>query len=298
VTVISGVYVPLLTAFAADGEIDPGACAEHARWLVEARVDGLVPFGTSGEGPSVSVREKLTALTALFAAVPGTPIIPAITESSLDSALQLVEALNDMPAAGLLLLPPFYFRPLSEQALRRFAERVLAVSAHPVLLYHIPELAPAVPLQAVADLPVWGVKDSSGDMGYTRSVLATGKGVMVGAEHTIVAAIEAGAQGTIAGLANVLPEHLLAAVAAARAGDRARATGILGQALAFREQLMAGTGPLEWLPMLKLLAQSRHGVSFGPIRPPVPDGPRDLPGSLIPHLQGALAELEPGGALT
>jgi 4-hydroxy-tetrahydrodipicolinate synthase len=297
VTVISGVYVPLLTAFAADGGIDPGACAEHARWLVEAQVDGLVPFGTSGEGPSVSVREKIATLTALFAAVPGTPVVPAITESSLDSALQLIEAVNDLPAAGVLLQPPFYFRPLSEGALRRFAERVLAVSAHPVLLYHIPDLAPAVHLQAVADLPVWGVKDSSGDLGYTCAVLAAGKGVMVGAEHTIVAAVEAGAQGTIAGLANVLPEHLLAAVAAARAGDSVGATRILGQALAFRDQMLAGTGPLEWLPILKLLAHSRHGVNFGPARPPVPDGPAGLAGSLIPHLQDVLAELEPGAAL-
>jgi 4-hydroxy-tetrahydrodipicolinate synthase len=297
VTVISGVYVPLLTAFAGDGGVDSGACAEHARWLVNAQVDGLVPFGTSGEGPSVSVREKLATLTALFAAVPGTPIIPAITESSLDTALQLAEAVNDLPAAGLLLQPPFYFRPLSEEALRRYTDRVLAVSAHPVLLYHIPDLAPAVPLQAVADLPVWGVKDSSGDLTYTRAVLTAGKGVMVGAEHTIVAAIEAGAQGTIAGLANVLPEHLLAAVAAARAGDSTRATRILGQALAFRDQMLAGAGPLDWLPLLKRLAHSRHGVNFGPARPPVPDVSADRVSSLIPHLQDVLAELQPGSAL-
>ena len=294
---ISGVYVPLLTAFAADGGVDPGACAEHARWLVEAQVDGLVPFGTSGEGPSVSVREKLATLTALFAAVPGTPVVPAITEASLDSALQLVEAVNDLPAAGVLLQPPFYFRPLGEQALRRYVERVLTVSAHPVLLYHIPDLAPPVHLQVVADLPVWGVKDSSGDMGYTRAVLAAGKGVMVGAEHTIVAAVEAGAQGTIAGLANVLPEHLLAVVAAARAGNTAGATSILGQALAFRDQMLAGTGPLEWLPMFKLLAHSRHGVNFGPARPPVPDAPAGLEASVIPRLQDVLAQLEPGAAL-
>ena len=294
---ISGVYVPLLTAYTADGGIDPGACAEHARWLVNAGVDGLVPFGTSGEGPSLSVREKLATLAALFAAAPGTPIVPAITEASLDTALQLAEAVSDLPAAGLLLLPPFYFRPLSEEGLRRFAERVLAVSSHPVLLYHIPSLAPAVHLEAVADLPVWGVKDSSGDLSYTRAVLKAGKGVMVGAEHTIIDAIESGAQGTIAGLANVLPEHLLAVVAAARAGDRPLATRILDQALAFREKMLAGTGPLDWLPTLKRLAHARHGVNFGPARPPVPDVPPDLASSLIRHLQDTLSELEPGTAL-
>ena len=67
---ISGVYVPLLTAFAPDGRADPGACAEHARWLVAAGVDGLVPFGTSGEGPSLSLREKRAVLDALVAERP------------------------------------------------------------------------------------------------------------------------------------------------------------------------------------------------------------------------------------
>ena len=125
---ISGVYVPLLTAFAADGRVDPGACAAHASWLADAGVAGLVPFGTSGEGPSLSLREKRSVLDALAAALPGVPLLPAITEASLDGALQLVEAVNDLPAAGVLLLPPFYYRPLPEDGLRRFAEQVLAVA--------------------------------------------------------------------------------------------------------------------------------------------------------------------------
>ncbi len=275
---ISGVYVPLLTAFAADGRVDPGACAAHAAWLAEAGVDGLVPFGTSGEGPSLSLREKRAVLAALAAAVPGVPLLPAITEASLDSALQLVEAVNDLPAAGVLVLPPFYYRPLPDDGLRRFAERVLAVSRHPVLLYHIPELAPPVPVRAVAELPVWGVKDSGGELSYTQAVLAAGKQVMVGAEHTIAAAVSAGAQGTIPALANVLPEHLLAACAAAREGDAAAAGQIMAQALGFRSSMLALTGPLEWIPALKVLAESRHGVAFGGSRAPVPPAPAAVAG--------------------
>ena len=217
---ISGVYAPSLTAFTSGGSADPGRSAEHARWLVQAGVDGLVPFGTSGEGPSLSLREKQAVLSALVAALPGTPLVPAITESSLDTALQLVEAVNDVPATAVMLLPPFYFHPLGEDGLRRYVSEILAASAHPVLLYHIPEFAPPVPVPVVAGLPVWGVKDSGGDLSYTRAVLDAGKQVMVGAEHTIVEAVQAGAAGSIPGLANVLPEHLVAGVAAARAGDR------------------------------------------------------------------------------
>jgi 4-hydroxy-tetrahydrodipicolinate synthase len=295
--VISGVYVPLLTAFTSGGRADPGRSAEHARWLVQAGVDGLVPFGTSGEGPSLSLREKQAVLSALVAAVPGTPLVPAITESSLDTALQLVEAVNDVPATAVMLLPPFYFHPLGEDGLRRYVNEILAASAHPVLLYHIPEFGPPVPVPVVAGLPVWGVKDSGGDLSYTRAVLDAGKQVMVGAEHTIIEAVQAGAAGSIPGLANVLPEHLVATVAAARRGDVATAEKILGQALEFRDGMLAALGPLEWMSAMKLLAQARHGVPLGGVRAPLPVAPGDIAGRFGPQLAGLMAGLESGNLL-
>lgn len=294
---ISGVYVPLLTAFASGGGADPGACAEHAQWLVAAGVDGLVPFGTSGEGPSLSLREKQAVLGALTAAVPGTPLVPAITESSLDTALQLVEAVNDVPATAVMLLPPFYFRPLGQDGLRRYVDEILAASIHPVLLYHIPEFGPPVPVPLVAGLPVWGVKDSGGDLSYTRAVLEAGKQVMVGAEHTIVDAIRIGASGSIPGLANVLPEHLVAVVTAARGGDDRAAELVLGEALTFRDELLAALGPLEWMSAMKLLAQARHGVSLGGVRAPLPPAPDDVVREFGARLAGLLAELGSGSLL-
>jgi 4-hydroxy-tetrahydrodipicolinate synthase len=295
--VISGVYAPSLTAFTPGGSADPGRSAEHARWLVQAGVDGLVPFGTSGEGPSLSLREKQAVLSALVAALPGTPLVPAITESSLDTALQLVEAVNDVPATAVMLLPPFYFHPLGEDGLRRYVSEILAASVHPVLLYHIPEFAPPVPVPVVAGLPVWGVKDSGGDLSYTRAVLDAGKQVMVGAEHTIVEAVQAGAAGSIPGLANVLPEHLVAGVAAARAGDPATAEKVLGQALKFRDEMLADLGPLEWMSAIKLLAQSRHGVPLGGVRAPMPAAPDGIGRRLGPRLADLMAELESGSLL-
>ena len=144
--------------------------------------------------------------------------------------------------------------------LRRFAEPVLAASRHPVLLYHIPEFAPPVPPGLVADMPVWGVKDSGGDLGYTRAVLATGKQVMVGIESTVVEAVTAGARGTIAGLANVLPEPMLAACAAAAGGRAADGHQMLAPALAFRDELLAAGPPLGWVSIMKRLAEERHGI--------------------------------------
>jgi len=286
--VISGVYVPLLTAFASDGAVDPGAFARQAEWLVSRGVDGLVPFGSTGEGPSLSLREKRVLLEAL-AAVPGTPLVPAVTDPSLDGALQLVEVINDIDAAAIMLLPPFYFRQYGADGLRRFAEPVLAASRHPVIFYHIPEFAPAVPPDLVAGMPVWGVKDSGGDLGYTRAVLATGKQVMVGIESTVVEAVTAGAAGTIAGLANVLPEPMLAACAAAADGRADDGHQVLAPALAFRDELLAAGSPLGWVSIMKRLAEERHGIPLGGVRAPLPDASAD---ALLPSLRELLARLE------
>ena len=125
---ISGVYVPLLTPFDHQGQVDTGAYEAFAQWLVSRGVDGLVPFGSTGEGPSLSMRERLAVLATLPDAVPGTALIPAITESSLDAVLEFVAAANDLPAAGIMVLPPYYFRPLAADDLRRFIEPVLAAS--------------------------------------------------------------------------------------------------------------------------------------------------------------------------
>lgn len=287
--VISGVFVPLLTAFAGDGAVDPGAFARQAEWLVSRGVDGLVPFGSTGEGPSLSLREKRVLLEALAAAVPGTPLVPAVTDPSLDGALQLVEVINDIDAAAVMLLPPFYFRQYGADGLRRFAEPVLAASRHPVIFYHIPEFAPAVPPDLVAGLPVWGVKDSGGDLGYTRAVLATGKQVMVGIESTVVEAVTDGASGTIAGLANVLPEPLLAACAAAADGRAAAGHQLLAPALAFRDELLAAGRPLGWVSIMKRLAEERHGIPLGGVRAPLPEAAAD---GLLPSLRDLLAQLE------
>lgn len=290
--VISGVFVPLLTAFAGDGAVDPRAFARQAEWLVSRGVDGLVPFGSTGEGPSLSLREKRVLLEAL-AAVPGTPLVPAVTDPSLDGALQLVEVINDIDAAAIMLLPPFYFRQYGADGLRRFAEPVLAASRHPVIFYHIPEFAPAVPPELVAGLPVWGVKDSGGDLGYTRAVLATGKQVMVGIESTVVEAVTDGASGTIAGLANVLPEPMLAACAAAAGGRAADGHRLLAPALAFRDELLAAGRPLGWVSIMKRLAEERHGIPLGGVRAPLPEAAAD---GLLPSLRDLLARLELAGS--
>jgi dihydrodipicolinate synthase/N-acetylneuraminate lyase len=295
--VISGVYVPMLTPFDQQGQVDTGAYGAFAQWLVGRGVDGLVPFGSTGEGPSLSQRERLAALAALPDAVPGTSLIPAVTESSLEAVLEFVAAVNDLPATAIMILPPYYFRPLAADDLRRFMEPVLEASRHPVLLYHIPQFGPPVPVEALAALAgpsLWGVKDSGGDIANTKAVLEAGANVLVGSERTLVEAVGLGASGGICGLANLLPEHLLAAYAAAKAGDPEKGDAILAPALAFLQQLIDACpgSPVAWIPVAKQLAGRRSEVDLGGVRPPIPPAPSgDVSSALAPGLEAVLSEL-------
>ena len=99
--------------------------------------------------------------------------------------MALLEHLNDLPVTAVLVLPPYYFKPVEVEGLRRYYERVLEVSRHPVLAYHIPKYAVPVPAELVTSLPLWGVKNSAGDPESSAAVRAAGQGVLLGSEDDL-----------------------------------------------------------------------------------------------------------------
>lgn len=283
---IEGVYVANVTPFRDDGTlaVDEEAYLEHVAWLAEMGVRGVVPFGTNGEGPSVTLGEKLRVLEALFGGGFSLQIIPAVMQSNLPETLEMLSALDDYPATAVLVLPPYYFKPASPEGLRRFFEPVLERTGHPVILYHIPKYAVPVPEEVVTDLPVWGVKDSGGEEGYAEAILEGNRGVLLGTEDDLWQRLNGGAQGAISALANFIPEEILAMHEKVKSGDEAG-----GRALSERlQQARAMTKEYASAAVLKRLAEARHGAPMGTVRPPfVP-----LPGDYDPEpvLSAALSK--------
>lgn len=262
---IAGVYVAAVTPFAPSGAVDLEAFVGHARWLASRGVQGIVPFGTNGEGPSVALEEKRRALERLFAAGVPCQIVPAVMQGNLPETLALVRMLSDLPAAGVVVLPPYYFKPPALEGLRAFLEPVLAASRHPVILYHIPKYAVPVPVELVGALDVWGVKDSGGEAGYADAVLRAGRGVLVGTEDDLWTHLRSGAQGMISALANAVPERIVEIYELARRGD-----ADAGRPLAERLQTVRAMTKTYAAPaVLKRLAQARHGLPMGTVRPPL-----------------------------
>jgi dihydrodipicolinate synthase/N-acetylneuraminate lyase len=276
---IEGVYVANVTPFKEDTlAVDDGAYVEHVSWLAEMGVRGVVPFGTNGEGPSVTLGEKLRVLEALFGRGIETQVIPAVMQNNLPETLEMLRALEDYPATAVIVLPPYYFKPVEPAGMMRFYEAVLGATGHTAIVYHIPKYAVPVPVGVVGELPVWGVKDSSGEQDYTEAVLEGGKGVLLGTEDDLWRKLDTGAQGVISALANFMPEEVLELYGKHSEGDEAGGRGISERLQKARAMTKEYASPA----VLKKLAEARHGARMGTVRPPFVSLPADYdPGSKL-----------------
>ena len=270
---LKGVYVANVTPFKDDASlsVDVDSYLAHVSWLDKMGVRGVVPFGTNGEGPSVTFREKLRVLEALFEGDLSIQIIPAVMQGNLPNTLEMVEALEGYPATAVLVLPPYYFKPATVEGLKRFFEPVLASTSHPVIVYHVPKYAVPVPEEVVTGLPVWGVKDSGGEPGYAESLLGEGRGVLIGTEDDLWRRLNIGAQGLISALANFIPEKILEMHERVKSGDE-----VEGKALSEDlQRARAMTKEYASAAVLKKLAEARHGAPMGTVRPPFVPLPAD-----------------------
>ncbi len=203
-TVFSGVGVALVTLFDDEGEIDAPATADHAARLVDAGVAAVVVAGSTGEAAALDGDERSDLLMAVRSAVDGR--VPVLAGTGAPSARQAVvlskRAEHDGADALLVLSPSGVADP------RPYYERVTAAVSVPVLAYHYPKASsPGVPVDVLGQLPVAGLKDSSGDA--ERLILEADElptSLYTGHATLIHLAGAIGCAGAILALANVDPE--------------------------------------------------------------------------------------------
>lgn len=269
---LDGVYVANVTPFGPgpDYPVQVESYLAHVRWLSSMGVDGIVPFGTNGEGPSVTAAEKQAVLTEVLDAGLPLSVLPTVAEANLPGTVAMLEHLNGLEVPAVLVLPPYYFKPAETEGLRLFYERVLEVSRHPVVVYHIPKYGVPVPVDLVTGLNVWGVKDSGGQADYAATVHAAGKGVMLGTEDDYPGRLPT-ATAVISALANVVPERVRELHDCVRDGDQPRAAKLSTRLQETRAITKEHASPA----VLKALAQARHGAFMGTVRPPLVPLPSD-----------------------
>lgn len=210
--VFTGVGVAIVTLFDAGGAVDAPATADLAARLVDLGVRGVLVAGSTGEAATLSPDERDTLVSAVRAALPrGVPVIAGTGAPSARQACELTVRAAECGADAAMALSP----PLAADPLPYYEAVAEAAGDLPLLAYHFPKMSlPGIPVERLADLPVRGIKDSSGDPVRLLEELDRGNHpVWVGSTALVGMAGALGCAGAILAAANVDPEHAVAAIA-------------------------------------------------------------------------------------
>src|SRR5688500_7943739 len=217
---IEGVLAPVITPFRSDYAPDAERFVRHCKWLLKSGCAGLAVFGTNSEANSMSVSEKRKLLEALVAGgVPASALMPGTGHCALSDSIEMTRAAVELGCAGVLMLPPFYYKGVPDEGLyRNFAEVIERVGDErlSLYLYHIPPVAQvsislALIERLLAKYPgtVVGVKDSSGDWSNTKAMLdnfaKAGFDVFAGSEVFLLDNMRHGGKGCITATGNINP---------------------------------------------------------------------------------------------
>ena len=271
----SGVIAPVLTPFGEDGGPDAERFVAHCQWLMQEGCTALAPFGTTSEGNSLGVDERMELLEELADSdIDVGKLMPGTGSCSLADAIVLTRHAVDLGCGGVLMLPPFYYKAPNEDGLFRFFSEVIEGVGDDrlkIYLYHIPPVAQvgfSLPLigrliKAFPDTVV-GLKDSSGDWSNTSAILDAYPGfeVFPGSEIFLLEGLRKGAAGCISATCNV------SAAAIRNVYDNWRST----EAERLQEGITALRKAIQAYPMIPalkaIIAHYRQDPAWAQLRPP------------------------------
>jgi 4-hydroxy-tetrahydrodipicolinate synthase len=274
-----GVLAAVLTPMDEDLKPNHQAFAAHCRRLLAAGCHGLSVFGTTGEANSLSVNERLAALEGLLdSGVPVETLLPGTGSCALTDTVRLSRAALEAGTAGVLVLPPFYYKGVGDDGLFRFfAEVVERVGDDRlrIYLYHIPQMTGidlGLPLisRLIEAYPgvVVGTKDSSGDRERIMTLCREFPefSVLAGTETLLLETLRGGGEGCISATVNVTSRL-------ARRVHDAHASGKDDEAEALQVRLTQVRMSIEAYPVIPALKQLMTRLTgdeqWRNIRPPL-----------------------------
>jgi len=231
-TVFTGVYVPLVTPFGADGEVSAPVLQRLIDWTIEHGASGLVPCGTTGESATLTHEEhqRVIALTVEYAAG-RVPVIAGTGSNSTQEAIDLTVAADELGVDGMLLIAPYYVRPNQRGLLEHF-RAVAAATEKPIIMYNIPKRTgvniDAATIIALSKVPnITGIKEASGDVAQIMEIIQGTEdfSVLTGDDNLLFTLCALGGHGGICTSSHFLPGEWNRMVALLRENrlDEARA---------------------------------------------------------------------------
>jgi 4-hydroxy-tetrahydrodipicolinate synthase len=293
---LAGIFAAAATPLKADFSIDEEKLVQHCRWLLnEGGCDGVNLLGTTGEATSFSVDERLAAMRAVAGSgLPMHRMMVGTGAAAMRDAITLTRAASELKFAGALLLPPFYYKNISDEALEAYVASVIEEACSGdigLYLYHIPQMSTVpFPIAVVDRLArcfpkvLAGIKDSTGDLEHAKALadhLPT-LAVFPGAETILGLAPRSNFAGCISATTNVTG-------AIVSRGWKARGTEEGARAMAAASAIRTTLSQFPVIPAVKwLLAELRHDDEWRRVHPPL----SGLPQTGWLRLRSKLAESE------
>jgi 4-hydroxy-tetrahydrodipicolinate synthase len=210
---LHGVYVVTVTPFTAEGKVDLSGIEKNADWLVSQGVHGLLPLGSTGEFASLEDGDKQAIVDRVMKTVAGrVPVIVGATAETTGKAIANAQYAQRAGAAGVLVLPPYYYSPDQEELYNHYHRIAQAIDI-PVMIYNNPASS-KVDIQAetvarLAEVPgIQCIKESTGDIRRITDIRLKTEDkltVFCGWEDMAYESFVLGANGWVCVLGNILP---------------------------------------------------------------------------------------------
>ena len=268
----SGLMPAMVTPFDERGEVDLEAAEAVVERFVAAGVSGISPLGSTGEFSHLLFEERKRFAQEMVGIVGGrVPLVVGVGATGTREAVELAGHVEEVGGDGVLVVSPFYWKAGEDALFEHFAAVARAVGI-PVLIYNLPlltgiDLSPGLVARVAGECPnVVGLKDTVTEYSHTVNVLREVKpkrpdfSVLAGFEDLILPSVLAGGDGSICGLANVVPELFVEMVRRAQNGELEKAAEMHRRVLSLLALGGLGDTPLGAIK----LAMNVLGVPISP----------------------------------
>ena len=273
----TGIWPPAATPFRPDLTIDYDRYFAHCKKLLAEGAHGLAVLGTTSEALSLDLNERVQMLDKLIkAGIPAPQLLPGTGAASVGDAVRLTRHAVSLGVRGVLLLPPFYYKGVSDAGLYAFVAEVIRRVNDKRLqlyLYNFPQMttiqwSPELVGLLIQDFPgvVVGLKDSSGDVDYMNTLLDSypGFAVFPSSESILLDAMRRGAAGCISATANTHVANIRSLYDNWQDSANAENMHMLCSAV------RGAVAPFGWIPGVKAILAAREGTpDWGRTRPPL-----------------------------
>lgn len=244
----SGSFVALITPFDSKGRLDRKALEKLVEWHIEEGTDGIVCSATTGEGTTLSEREKKRVAEICIRTAKGRiPIIVGTGTPDTRQSVHLTEQMQKLGADGCLVVTPYYNKPSQRGCILHFQE--VAKVGLPVIVYHNPGRAvvrlEAETIAALHQIPgIAALKESSSDLEFVRKIRKLCSiPILSGDDHLTFETIREGGKGAISVVGNVIPKGWKGMIRLALEGKWEKAAELSDKYLPLCKALFLETNP-------------------------------------------------------